>query len=57
MTNKSMRELHNRVTFTKNGTSITGQIIDFYYDKHKNVMVSVKDDGGYVHCLLESELD
>lgn len=51
-----MRALHDRVTFTKNGTSITGVICDLYYDKDKNVMVAVRD-GETTHFVLESELD
>ncbi len=54
-----MREMHDIVTFTKDGQKITGKIADFYYDKHKNTMVAVNDrlDSSKIFFVLESELD
>ena len=51
-----MRTLNDKVTFTKKGTKITGVISEFFYDKHKNTIVAVRE-GTKLHFVLESELD
>ena len=53
---RSLREIHDRVSFIKNGEKITGAISDFYYDANKNTMVAVRV-GSELHFVMESELD
>ena len=53
---RALREMHDRVSFTKDGEKITGVISDFYYDAHKNTMVAVRV-GSQLHFVVESELD
>ena len=51
-----MLELHDRVIFVKNLVTITGKIVDIFYDDNHEVGVIIKDFSGGLHAVKESEL-
>lgn len=52
-----MPNIHDRVTFIKDGTTITGKIIDIYYNLEREVMVTIRTDTGKHHILKMVELE
>ena len=51
-----MPEMNDRVSFVKNLVTITGTIVDIFYDDNNEVGVIIKDFDGGLHAVKESEL-
>ncbi|MDA8228742.1 MAG: hypothetical protein M0T74_13795 [Desulfitobacterium hafniense] len=52
-----MYDLHDRVTFSKDGKNIVGKIINIYYNLEKEVMVTLRSDDQKHHIVRMADLN